>query len=54
MVGRSGVQAAWVGIGRMLCVLVFGALVSGCDRCGDWWWAPKQSLVCKDEVPRQN
>jgi len=38
--------------GRVLCVLVLGAFLAGCDRCSDWWWTPKQSQSCKDEAPR--
>jgi hypothetical protein len=38
---------------RLLCVLTLGVALSGCDRCGDWWWMPGQN-VCKPEVPRPN
>jgi hypothetical protein len=40
-----------VRLGALLCVLALGALLSGCDRCGDWW-TPGSSQVCKDETPR--
>ncbi len=53
MAGRPSAKVPWRWAGRVLCVLALGALVGGCDRCGDWWWAPKQSLTCKDEVPRR-
>src|SRR5207248_3103211 len=32
-------------------VLALGALIAGCDRCGDWWWTPDQSQSCKDRLP---
>jgi hypothetical protein len=45
-------RTLWMGVTRLLCVLALGALVSGCDRCGDWWWAPDQSQSCKGNAPR--
>jgi hypothetical protein len=50
MVWRSRCKS----IGRVLCVLALGALVSGCDRCGDFWWLPGQTQACKPEAPRPN
>jgi len=41
-------------VGRLLCVLALGALLSACDRCGDWWWAPNQGQMCKPEPIRPN
>ena len=38
--------------GRLLCVLALGALLGGCDRCGDWWWAPSQNQFCKSVPSR--
>jgi hypothetical protein len=36
-------------IGRLLCIVALGALLSACDRCGDWWWQPGQSQMCKPD-----
>jgi hypothetical protein len=52
MVRWSSTGTACVRAGRLLCVLALAALLSGCDKCGDWWWAPSQSQSCKDEAPR--
>ena len=38
-------------MGRILAVLALGVLIAGCDRCGDWWWAPDQSQSCKGRLP---
>jgi hypothetical protein len=32
-------------------VIVLGALVAGCDRCGDWWWQ-SASQACHKPAPR--
>ena len=52
MVTLPSARAARRFAGRLLCVLALGLLVTGCDKCGDWWWAPNQSQSCKDEAPR--
>jgi hypothetical protein len=49
--GAKGAKAATAMIGRILCVLALGVLMSGCDRCGDWWWAPDQTQSCKGKLP---
>jgi hypothetical protein len=36
--------------GALLCVLALGALLSGCDKCGDWW-GRSYSQACKDTTP---
>jgi hypothetical protein len=37
---------------RLLCVLAMGAIVAGCDRCGDWYSPFKvETAVCKDTSP---
>jgi hypothetical protein len=51
MVRWPNARAVCAGAGRLLCVIALGALLSGCDRCGDWWWAPSQSQSCKS-VPQ--
>jgi hypothetical protein len=35
---------------RIVCVLVLGAVVAGCDRCGDLWRPSFEA--CKDQAPR--
>jgi hypothetical protein len=35
---------------RLLCVVALGAIVAGCDRCGDWY-SPFKVEVCKDTSP---
>jgi hypothetical protein len=39
---------------RLACVLALGALLAGCDKCGDWWWSPARgdSQSCRDQAPR--
>ena len=39
-------------VSNIACVLAVGALVAGCDRCGDWNLWPSQSQSCKPEAPR--
>jgi len=36
-------------VSRLACVVALGALLAGCDKCGDWWWAstPGAVQVCK-------
>jgi hypothetical protein len=36
---------------RLLCVLAMGAIVAGCDRCGDWYSPFKVETVCRDTSP---
>ena len=38
---------------RLACLLVLGALLAGCDKCGDWWsptWSDSQA--CRQQTPR--
>lgn len=38
---------------RIVCVLVLGAVVAACDRCGDFLPPLKFKMqACKDEAPR--
>ena len=46
-----GAKDATAMLGRILCVLALGVLKAGCDRCGDWWWAPDQTQSCKGKLP---
>ena len=42
-------------IGRMTLLLAVGAMLAGCDRCGNWW-SPLQDQaqieVCREQPPR--
>jgi hypothetical protein len=42
------------GFGRIFGLIIFGSLLAGCDRCGDWWGAPDQSESCKGQLPAQH
>ena len=35
---------------RLLCLLALGALLGGCDRCGDWY-SPFKVEVCRNTTP---
>jgi hypothetical protein len=37
---------------RIVCVLTLGAVVAGCDRCGDFWRPGFAMQACKDQAPR--
>jgi hypothetical protein len=38
--------------GRIACLIALGALLAGCDKCGDWW-SPMRSdpQMCKQTAP---
>jgi hypothetical protein len=42
-------------IGRMVLLIALGAMLAGCDRCGNWW-SPLQDQaqieVCREQPPR--
>jgi hypothetical protein len=41
--------------GRIACMIVLGALLAGCDKCGDWWWgaqAQDGTQSCKNALPK--
>ena len=44
-----------IGIGRMALLIAVGAMLAGCDRCGNWW-SPLQDQaqieVCRQQPPR--
>ena len=49
---EQSVKAARALVCRLVCVLALGALVAGCDRCGDWYSPFKVgTTVCKDTSP---
>jgi hypothetical protein len=40
-------------IWRFACLILLGALLAGCDKCGDWWsptWGDSQA--CRQQAPR--
>ena len=41
-------------VGRVACLIALGALLSGCDKCGDWYWSPMRgdTQTCKDQTQR--
>jgi hypothetical protein len=40
-------------VGRLACVLALGALLAGCDRCGDWFgWNSGNAQVCRQQAPK--
>jgi hypothetical protein len=51
---RSTAATAWRRRGcRLACLLVLGAMLAGCDRCGDWWSPMRgKSQVCRDQAPK--
>jgi len=41
--------------GRLALVVALGALLAGCDSCGDWWWSspsPGDVQVCRNSGPK--
>ncbi|HEY6993684.1 MAG TPA: hypothetical protein VH397_08240 [Xanthobacteraceae bacterium] len=40
-------------VGRVALLIVLGALVAGCDKCGDWW-SPLRggAQACREQAPR--
>jgi hypothetical protein len=40
-------------LGRIALMIVLGALLAGCDKCGDWWSPMRgDAQVCRDQAPR--
>jgi hypothetical protein len=39
---------------RLACVVTLGAMLAGCDKCGDWWFSPfrDDGQVCRDQAPK--
>jgi hypothetical protein len=54
MTQRSTTASALLArVGRMACVLALGALLAGCDRCGDWFgWNSGNAQVCRQQAPK--
>jgi hypothetical protein len=50
--GRKALSPRKAGtIGRVALLVMLGALVAGCDKCGDFW--PRSELQsCRDEAPK--
>jgi hypothetical protein len=40
--------------GRIACLIALAALLAGCDKCGDWWWASAsgEPQACRKEAPK--
>jgi hypothetical protein len=54
MIQRATPRADWrVRVGRLALMIVLGAMLAGCDKCGDWW-SPMRSdpQICKDQAPK--
>lgn len=48
---RGSRRAAMVG--RIALLVVLGALVAGCDKCGDWWSPLRgEAQACREQAPR--
>ena len=44
-------------VGRVALLVVLGALLAGCDKCGDWWSplrgeAQGEAQACREQAPR--
>jgi hypothetical protein len=40
-------------IRRVVCMILLGATLAGCDKCGDWWSPMRsESQSCRDQAPR--
>jgi hypothetical protein len=40
--------------GRIALLVVLGALLAGCDKCGGWYWgaAPGETQACRQQAPQ--
>ena len=40
--------------GRIALLIVLGAMLAGCDKCGDWWWASAsgEPQACRKDAPK--
>ncbi len=55
MTQRANREADWRKcVGRIALLVVLGAMLVGCDKCGDWWWASAsgESQACRKEAPK--
>jgi hypothetical protein len=37
---------------QLACVLALGALLAGCDRCGDWFGIGRDTQACRQQAPK--
>jgi hypothetical protein len=38
---------------HIVCMILLGAPLAGCDKCGDWWSPMRgESQVCREQAPR--
>jgi hypothetical protein len=51
---RMRAAANWHGnMGRIVGMIMLGALLSGCDKCGDWLWSSQGDVqACRQQAPR--
>jgi hypothetical protein len=53
MPGATTASRRFAAIGRLACVLALGALLAGCDKCGDWWSPMRgESTACREQPPQ--
>jgi hypothetical protein len=52
---QAGARIKTSGVARMTLLIAVGAMLAGCDRCGNWW-SPLQDQaqieVCRQQAPR--
>jgi hypothetical protein len=39
---------------RLALVVALGAMLAGCDKCGDWWFSPWRGdgQACREQAPK--
>jgi hypothetical protein len=56
MIQRATPAADWRKCARRVAwIVALGALLAGCDSCGDWWWSspgPGDAQVCRNAGPK--
>jgi hypothetical protein len=50
--GRQSPRAAMAG--RIALLIVLGAMLAGCDKCGDWYWSLMhgEAQACRHQAPQ--
>jgi hypothetical protein len=40
--------------GRIALLIVLGAMLAGCDKCGDWYWSLMhgEAQACRHQAPQ--
>lgn len=49
-------SAGATALGRLVLMIVLGALLAGCDKCGDWWSPMRgqglgDTQACREQAP---